>query len=456
MKKQISLILLIQSLCLSQIAQQISCGEFHSFLLCDNGDLYTFGHNAAGQLGTGNYDYQTLPYHLESLPPISQAAGGGYHSLAVTDDGHVYSWGSSEYGQVGDGSQGTFYNTPQLISGIEDVIQVDAGRYFSAALKSDGTVWTWGRNDSGNLGHGNYDAATVPTQVMELTDIVSIECGSWSLFAIDSDGTVYCFGDNNFSALGLGSDFPTTYNTPQTMNITDVIKIEAGYWHAIALKSDGTVWAWGTDAFGQLGQGQSGFGNIPIQVSSLTNIVDIAAGNGFCLAMDSEGTLFTWGDNIYGQLGNGTTGSFSNVPTILNGVSEVVEIACGDHHLLCLAENGELLGCGKNDGGQLGIGSNEDSNELVLSTNSCGLIDHTQNLSYAELSLYPNPAAEEVFIGAFSGYYDLCVYDVTGKKVISGNFFGNQVIDVSRLNQGVYIFRIIMDEITREQKMIIR
>ena len=114
----------------TSFSQQIFCGENHSLLVCDNGDLYTFGDNGSGQLGTGDFIYQTLPFHVLDLPPISSAAGGGFHSLAVTENGDVYSWGSNSDGQIGDGTQGVFYNTPQLINGISDVIQVSAGRYF--------------------------------------------------------------------------------------------------------------------------------------------------------------------------------------------------------------------------------------------------------------------------------------------------------------------------------------
>lgn len=428
-------------------SQQLFCGESHSFMICDNGELRAFGNNGWGQLGTGDFNHQSIPVIVDGIPPVIQVAGGGFHSLAITENGQIYVWGANDYGQAGTGEVNQYYLNPVLVNDIDNVIQVGAGKYISVALKADGTVWTWGRNDSGTLGNGNYDNSNVPVQVLGLSDVIQIGVGSWHVFALTADGSVYAWGQNNFAVLGLGSDFPPTYNTPQSVNIEDVVKIDAGYNHSIALKEDGTVWVWGNDSFGQLGQGAAGFANAPIIVPALENIVDIESGNSHMQALDNQGNVFTWGYNDYGQVGNGNLND-SNTPSIPIGLENVTTISCGDFHSLCINSNGDLIGYGRNDAGQLGTGNIEDSSVPVIGVNDCETIGLSEPIDDQMLNLFPNPADSKIFLTIHSDYSRdsyYRIYSNTGQLIASeiiGNKEGLLEIDLNQLPAGIFLLQV--------------
>jgi len=243
-------------------------------------------------------------------------AGGIYHTLALRSDGTVWAWGQNGAGQLGDGTT-TNRKTPVRVLELTDVVGV-AGSNHSLALKSDGTVWAWGYNNSGQLGDGTTTDRNTPVQVLGITGVVSIAAGTWHNLALKNDGTVWAWGYNNNGQLGDGTT--TLRTTPvQVLGITGVVSIAAGSWHSLAFKNDGTVWAWGYNNYGQLGDGTTTQRNTPVQVSGLTGIagltgvVDIAAGYFHSLALKSDGTVWAWGSNSEGLLGNGYTTN-SNTP----------------------------------------------------------------------------------------------------------------------------------------------
>ena len=276
-----------------------------------------------------------------------------------------------------------------LISAALLVLSVSGGRLASAQTPPQIDPWAWGRNAEGELGNGttNVTANLNPVQVSNLTDVVTVAGGGLHSLAIKSDGTgdstsndgtVYAWGNNFNGQLGDGtSGSGTNKTTPvQVSGLTDVVAVAGGNSHSLALKSDGTLWAWGNNDVGQLGNGESGSGvvsNTPVQVEDpsdptgfFTDVVAVAAGSNHSLAIKSDGTddgssddgmVYAWGFNSEGQLGDGTSGSPTNnksTPAQASGLMDVTEVAGGNAHSLALESNGTVYTWGSNSKGQLG------------------------------------------------------------------------------------------------------
>jgi alpha-tubulin suppressor-like RCC1 family protein len=290
----------------------------------------------AGALGT-------IKHYSKKLGQISQAriTSGHEHSLAIKsykNTSSVWAWGRNTNGQLGIGSTASPQTSPvQVVKGesggddptyISDVIAVAAGQYHSVALKSDGTVWTWGLNTNGQLGDASTNQRTSPVQVKgpggtgTLSDIKAISCGDTFTVAVKNDGTVYAWGLNNVGQLGYGSYNATSGHADyqktspiQVLNLTGIDSVSSGREHTLALKNDGTVWAWGEGRnSGRLGDGFELIRATPVQVvgsggigTQLTGITAIVAGGYQSHALKAnDGTVWSWGVNGQGQLGNGT------------------------------------------------------------------------------------------------------------------------------------------------------
>jgi len=258
---------------------------------------------------------------VSGLTGITAIAGGGAHSLALKNDGMVWAWGWNLYGQLGNGTN-TDSNVPVQVSSLTDIIAIAAGWEHSVALKNDGTLWAWGWNTYGELGDGTNGDSNVPVQVSSVTAITAISGGESYSLAMKNDSTVWAWGYNYYGQLGNGTN--TDSNVPvQVSSLTGIIAIAGGRVHSLALKNDGTVWAWGYNADGQLGNGTNADSNVPVQVSSLTGIIAIAGGREFhSLALKNDGTVWAWGDNYYGEIGNGSNTN-SNVPVQVTGLCQV-------------------------------------------------------------------------------------------------------------------------------------
>ncbi len=258
--------------------------------------------------------------------------------MALKSDGTVWDWGYNGNGELGNGTN-TSSTVPVQVSGLSGVTAIAAGGIHAIAVKSDGTVWDWGGLRFWDNGHRTRNESNVPVQVINLSGVTAIVAGSGHTLALKSDGTVWD------SAMTLR--WMSTRRTGQTLtdsnfpvpvsNLSGVIAIAGGDQFSVALKSDGTVWDWGDNTRGQLGNGGNfnSYSNIPVQVSNLGGVTAIAAGGIHTLAVKSDGTVWDWGNDAYGQLGNGIYQS-SNVPVQVLNLSNVTAIAGGEGHSVAL------------------------------------------------------------------------------------------------------------------------
>jgi alpha-tubulin suppressor-like RCC1 family protein len=287
-------------------------GESHNFALKSDGTVWAWGGNSFGQLGDGSNSDSHTPVQVSGLTSVKALGGRGYHSLALKSDGTVWAWGYNDSGQLGNGTS-VNSNVPGQISGLNGVSAVSGGGFQSLALQSNGDVWAWGKNSHGELGDGTNISKDKPVLITGISNVKQISGGWFHTVALTTDGAVWTWGDNGRGQLGDGTT--TGRNKPyHVAGLSGVIAVSGGDCHTAALKSDGSVWTWGCNDKSELGNETAGTdSSVPAQVVGLTNIIRIAARDYHNIALKSDGTVWAWGWNINGQLGNGTTID-SNVP----------------------------------------------------------------------------------------------------------------------------------------------
>jgi len=275
-------------------------------------NLYSWGENLYGQLGLGNRTYYSSPKQVGSLTDWAVVSSGisGFHNIAVKSDGTLWAWGRGATGRLGLnlGAYGTAsYSSPKQVGSLTSWLTVSAGYDFSLAVKTNGTLWSWGNAASGQLGLGNQSTKSSPNQIGALTDWLSVAAGYFWSLATKTDGTLWAWGGNGQGQLGLNISYAQSRSSPvQVGSLTTWSKIKCTAGSSFAIKTDGTLWSWGSNSDGNLGLGNTTDYSSPVQVGSLTTWSILGTGRSFAGAIKTDGTLWTWGQNPYGQLGDGT------------------------------------------------------------------------------------------------------------------------------------------------------
>ena len=312
---------------------------------------------------------------------IIQLSVSGMYSLALSSDGVVYAWGDGSSGQLGNNSTSSS-SVPVAVTTAgtpmagKTIVSISAGSAHSLALASDGTVYGWGFNSSGQLGNNSTSSSSVPVAVttagtpMAGKTIVSISAGSAHSLALASDGTAYAWGANALGQLGNGatsnSSLPVAVTMSGALSGKTIVQLSAGGAHSLALASNGTMYSWGTNTIGQLGNGATSNSSLPVAVTmsgalSGKTIVQLSAGGSHSLALASDGTAYAWGYGYYGQLGVGSV-SDADVPlavTASGALNNVVltQVSAGTSHSSALSSDGLVYAWGYNYSGQLGNNS---------------------------------------------------------------------------------------------------
>jgi len=342
----------------------------------------SWGNNASGQLGDGTTVNRSLYGDVNAGNQVVQVSSGVYHSLAVLSDGSVWAWGSNSFGQLGPGLD-LNQKTPAQVQGLSGVFtQVAAAAQFSLALRSDGTVWAWGANINGQLGRGGTsDHEATPARVLVLNHITRISAAGGFALALRDDGIVFAWGANSEGQLGNG----TTASSPTPAKIpglSQVTGIAAGLTSAAATEASSTsavtsVWTWGANYGGQLGDGTQNDHHTPERVTGVpVSIAGLSVGNVFALVLGTDGSVWGWGSNSFGELAlaPGNTPVTRPVKVIAAG-SHITQLSAGTGYVLALRSDGTVLGWGSDDFGQIGNGTTAQSSGPVQVT---GLTSVTQ------------------------------------------------------------------------------
>jgi alpha-tubulin suppressor-like RCC1 family protein len=356
-------------------------------------DVASWG--AGGELGDGTTTSRSRYVDIGAGNNVVGVAAGYAprfgHGLEVRSDGTVWAWGDNRFGELGDGTT-TARLAPVQVTGLTGVTQVAGGCVHSLALRSDGTVWAWGDNSVGELGRGTVtgvEATAAP--VTGLAGVTKIAAGCGFSLALRSDGTVWAWGYDSAGQLGIGS----TANSAVPVKITalsQVTAISAGWDSSVAVVAGGaSVWAWGGNEAGQLGDGTLAGHTTPVRVTQLgtVHIVGAAAGGAFdgaafefAAVLGTDGSVWAWGNDTLGQLGNAPAAAPVTRPVNTIGAgSGITQISAGLVNMVALKSDGTVLAWGSNQFGQLGNGTTTSAAGPVRVT---GLTGATQVAAGAE------------------------------------------------------------------------
>lgn len=358
----------------------ISAGPDHCIALDSDGNVYEWGSNIRGELtGVRDRNPHYVPLRLP-ITNVSAVSAGSFHNLALKDDGTVWTWGDMPNKYWGNNTAS--FKLIQVP--VTNVTAIHAGREWALAVKDDGTVWAWGMNFQGNFGDGTSEDFSVSPvcQLMpvpaRISDVRYLDTNGEGCFAVTDDGSVWAWGSNVFSpsadpkntAYGLLGDFSTNETRPAPFKVgmlSDVKAISQGTEHVLVLKDDGSVWAWGTDYNGQLGDGgktqqmdPSGQGFVHQYASDLVkskidDVKAISARSLSSMALKNDGTVWVWGITYdVDQVNRLTTPPYISVPKKAEGLNDVTSISIGGSYYAALKSDGTVWVWGHNQWGQAG------------------------------------------------------------------------------------------------------
>ncbi len=340
----------------------VSAGGLHTCAIAQEGSVWCWGDNASGQLGDGSGSGGSDPRWAQLAAAAVAVSAGGTHSCAVTVDGGLYCWGGNSFGQLGDSTE-TDSPLPGRVSLPDQVVGVSAGHLHTCAVLANGRAYCWGKNDTGQLGVGNVipescslpgvSCAKTPQLVQGLEGVVEISAGggsegSHSCATLD-DRSVWCWGENGDGQVGDGT--LVSRNSPvRASDYYNVVAVTAGERHTCATLLGGEVHCWG-----------AGFGE-PMRIQSIEHVSSASAGDGFTCAILDDTTSWCWGGNDLGQLGDGTNQD-RVYPSQVSGVLGIARIAAGGAHACAITDKGQLWCWGSNSHGQVG-GTNQLTTNL--------------------------------------------------------------------------------------------
>ncbi len=328
----------------------------HTALLREDGGLLLLGDGSQGQLGDGLTQHiRAMPAQPNLPPDLYLVSASSRHVMGLYADGRLWTWGDNARGQMADGGTRDWrLPSPIALSLGASPVFMRAGDGASFVLLADGRLFARGRNDLGQLGLGDLVDRPAPTQVHGLPPVTFLHGGMGHVVARAADGTIWTWGDNRQGQLGDASPAPSRPTPAQVPSLPPIRVVSAASGYTLALDNTGRVWAWGANDNGQLGDGGNTARALPKLVPDLTGIGGISAGPSHALARSSNGALYAWGRNSRGQLGDGTT-QLRRSPVQVARIDRVRTIAAGFDHSVAVREDGTVWTFGSNSRGQLGL-----------------------------------------------------------------------------------------------------
>ncbi len=325
----------------------VDAGGGHSCGLAADRTLWCWGGYTGTSPGTDT------PTRLGSATDWAGVSAGYLHSCGLRDSGTAFCWGYGSDGQTGNGTTGQFLLLPTQVGANSDWTQIKAGGYHSCGIRTSGALWCWGRNYEGQLGDGTNTLRTSPTQVGTATDWATVTPGTFHTCGIRNDGTLWCWGSNRYGERGDGATSSQRTNPTQVGTATDWATLTTSQHHTCATRTDGTLWCWGYNGFGALGDETTTDRITPTQVGIATDWAAASAGDTHTCGTRTDGTLWCWGYNEFGALGDGTT-LRRLTPTQID-TANWTGISSGTAHTCGVTDDGNGWCWGDNQSNKLGF-----------------------------------------------------------------------------------------------------
>lgn len=326
--------------------------------------IYTWGLGTSGQLGDGGSSTRSSPAPIVGgFTDWVQLSAGGNHIMGIRGNGTAWGWGVNAYGRLGDGTTVSRSSPVSVVGGFTDWVQISTGFQTSLihclALRANGTAWAWGSNNSGKLGDNTITDKSSPVSVIGgFTDWIQLSGGGLHSLGLRSNGTAWGWGGNAFGQLGDGTSVSKTSPVSVVGGFTDWTQLSTFSIHSLGIRSNGTAWSWGYNTSGLLGDGTNISRSSPVSVvGGFTDWLQVSAGATHSLGVRSNGTAWAWGSNSNGRLGDGTITGTSSPVSVIGGFTDWIQISAGTNHSLGVRANGTAWAWGYNGYGRLGDGT---------------------------------------------------------------------------------------------------
>lgn len=434
----------------AQCWKQLDAGGFFTVGIKEDGTLWGWGNNWSGVLGNVAIEYHAQPVQMGTGNDWKLVSAGLSFGLAIKQDGTLWGWGRNDMGQIGNGQNTSYPNPVPVQIGTDQWIYASGGQSYSAGVKANGTLWTWGDNLSGQLGNGlsGYGTGTnVPVQVGTDTNWKYVYAGYSDMVGIKTDGTLWRWG-----GLGYGTGTVNNVTIPQQVGTdSDWDVASVGGFAVSALKKDGTLWSWGYNGSGGVGNGTFTYVTNPVQIAQGRWKSVKRGKNYFAGAIREDGTLWTWGYNYYGSVGDGTTVN-RNSPVLIASNIPWESFNPGGESSFAIKSDGTLMAWGTNFDNELGFGLQGNTVLVPTQVDACAALSVNQ-ISIADVIIYPNPVSNELNIMTHGlEVSTIGIYDVSGKIVLQAT--GINTVNTSQLAKGMYIAEISSGEKVIRKKFI--
>lgn len=351
-------VLAVYILTSSASGQELYSGTNYNVFICPDSVITVWGTNYDGILAAGHTDSAIMSNTVDTMGLIKHVWTGKRQVVVQRQDGTFWTWGRRFFDIRGDDDIVGTDCFPVPIELPSTVAKLSFGESHVAVLHADGSVTTWGAGSFGRLGNGSESSSFDTFQNVPILDVVDVVCGQYHCLVLKRDGTLWTWGMNASGSLGIARLPDRSLVPVQVDSIPPIAKISVGWSesegpsHTTVLDRSGSVWTWGYNAHGALGNGTTAVGRVPRKLTSMPPIADVASGAGFSCALDSAGRVWIWGTNGRYEMGV-DVGKFSTTPRLVGGLATVTDVHTGDFHTMVRTKDNGWWGWGWNAYGQI-------------------------------------------------------------------------------------------------------